>query len=287
MGTAVGSLLRHDGWRVITTLEGRGAATGRNCRAAGLEELASLREVVRTASMLLSLVPPGAALPVAEQVRALLAVRQGGDPLVYADLNSLSPNTVRAIAAVFSGAPVEFVDGAISGPASRLEKGCVLYLSGRLARQVASLFEGKMQVQVLGEEPGQASAIRMLLSGLTKGVVALFIEMALAARQAGVLERLLAAYRTSYPGIMEVVDRSLPTYPLHAARRGQEMTEVEKTLCQLGLCPEIVPGVRQLTAAVGRCWPAGDPDRHWTVSEVIEFLHARRLLRLGPEAASP
>ena len=53
----------------------------------------------------------------------------------------------------------------------------------------------------------------------------------------------LAAYRASYPGIMELVDRTLPTYPRHAARRGQEMAEVEKTLAGLGLCPTVVPGV--------------------------------------------
>src|SRR5438105_2706657 len=81
------------------------------------------------------------------------------------------------------------------------------------AGEVAALFEGKMTVRVLGDAPGQASALRMLLSGLTKGVIALFVELALAARQAGILDRTLAAYRASYPGILEVVERTLPTYP--------------------------------------------------------------------------
>jgi hypothetical protein len=127
--------------------------------------------------------------------------------------------------------------------------------------------------------PGQASALRMLLSGLTKGVIALFVETALAARQAGVLEKLLANDRANYPGVMEVVERILPTYPRHAARRGQELAEVESTLSDLGLSPTVVPGIRHLIQAMGQCWSAGRQDRDWSVAEVINDLHARRLLR--------
>jgi hypothetical protein len=78
---------------------------------------------------------------------------------------------------------------------------------------------------------------------------------------------------------MELVDRTLPTYPRHAARRGQEMAEVEKTLAGLGLCSTVVPGVRELTAALAERWPAEDGERAWGVTEVIEELDGRRLLR--------
>jgi 3-hydroxyisobutyrate dehydrogenase-like beta-hydroxyacid dehydrogenase len=285
MGTAVAELLRGAGCRVITTLDGRGETTARNCQAAGLEELDSLQEVVRVASVLLVLVPPGAALTVAEQVRECLPFRCGADRLLYVDLNSVSPETSSATAAVFAGAPVDFVDGAILGLASLLANRGVLYLSGLRAGAVAALFAGKMQVQVLGGEPGQASALRMLLSGLTKGVIALFVEMALAARQAGILERLLAAYQANYPGVMEIVKRILPTYPLHAARRGHEMAEVEDMLSHLGLCPTVVPGIRQLIADMGECGLADGPKRDWSVTAVIEELHTRRLLSREPDLA--
>ena len=285
MGAAVGGLLRRDGRHVFTTLEGRGPATRRGCQAAGLETLESLQEVVRTASVLLVLVPPAAALAVAVQVRERLGRRRQGDRLVYVDLNSVSPETACAAAEVFAGAPVDFVDGAILGLASRLGEQSVLYLSGALAGPVAELFAGSVPVRVLGDQPGQASTMRMLLSGLTKGVIALFVEMALAARQAGVLEALLAEYRQGYPGVLEVVDRILPTYPRHAARRGQEMAEVEKTLTHLGLCPAVVPGVRRLIAAMGECGIDGGQDNSWSAREVVDALHARGLLRRGP--ASP
>ena len=285
MGIAVANLLRHD-HRVVTTLAGRGANTVRNCRGAGLEEVDNLREVVRGAAALLVLVPPAAALQVAEQVRQELPARSG-NRLVYVDLNSVSPATAQNVAAVFAGTPVDFVDGAISGPAARLTTGGTLYLSGPRAGEVASLFEGKMAVRVLGDAPGQASALRMLLSGLTKGVIALFVEMALAARQAGILDRTLAAYRASYPGIMEVVERTLPTYPAHAARRAQEMVEVEITLSHLGLCPTVIQGIRELTEAVAKCSLPAGRDKPWTVPEVVEELHAQGVLKPRAGSSSP
>jgi hypothetical protein len=151
---------------------------------------------------------------------------------------------------------------------------------------VAGLFEGKMRVVVLGDMPGQASALRMLLSGLTKGVIGLFVEMAVAARQAGVLERMLAAYRASYPGIMEVVDRTLPTYPVHAGRRGQELAEVHATLSQLGLHAALTPAVEQLTKTMADCFTASDQDRTWSVPEIINELYARGFLHAnaGPRS---
>ncbi len=76
-----------------------------------------------------------------------------------------------------------------------------------------------------------------------------------------------------------MVERILPTYPLHAVRRGQEMAEVENTLADLDLVPTVMPGIRQLIVAMGKCWEAGSRARNWTVQEVVEDLHTRRLLR--------
>jgi 3-hydroxyisobutyrate dehydrogenase-like beta-hydroxyacid dehydrogenase len=286
MGTAVANLLRSD-HRIVTTLAGRGASTVRNCRALGLADLESVGEVVHGVGVLLVLVPPAVALQVAKQVREeLLAARQDSR-LVYVDLNSVSPDTVHKLAEVFAGTAVDFVDGAISGPASRLTTGCTLYLSGTRAEEVAELFNGKMTVHVLGEVPGQASALRMLLSGLTKGVIALFVEMALAAQRAGILDRTLAAYRASYPGVMEIVERTLPTYPVHATRRVQEMVEVETTVSHLGLCPTIAQAIRLVTEAVANGALPAQPGKAWTVAEMIEELHARGVLTASSGSSGP
>jgi 3-hydroxyisobutyrate dehydrogenase-like beta-hydroxyacid dehydrogenase len=280
MGAALGRLLRSDGLRVVTTLQDRSPRTQTLSRDTGLEELGSLAAVVRTADVLLSLVPPTAAVAVACQCRELLAEQPARSTRrIYVDLNSISPVTAGQIAEVLAAAPVDFVNGAISGSAAYLTSRGVVYLSGPRAARVAELLPKAVAVQVLGDVPGQASAMRMLLSGLAKGVVALFVEMALAARQADILEPLLTAYQTSYPGILEVVERSLPTFPRHAVRRGQEMAEVETTLTHLGLCPAITASIREVIAAMGNLWQGKDENRNWSVIDVINDLHRRQLLQ--------
>lgn len=283
MGTALGRLFRDEGVRVVTTLPGRSPRTHQNCQQAGLEELPSLRDVGQSADIVLSLVAPAAAVTVAQEYRDHLKT---GQPRVYVDLNSIAPETAQQIAAIFAGTPVAFVDGGISGPAAHLCSRCIVYLSGAAAAQVAALFPERLRVRVLGTEPGQASTLRMLLSGLAKGVVALFVEMALAAQQANVLDDLLTAYQTSYPGIMELVQRSLPTFPRHAVRRGTEMQEVEATLAFLGLRPTIAAGIRQLIVEMGQCWPAETADKQWSVPAIIQELQRQHLLQEASEPAA-
>jgi 3-hydroxyisobutyrate dehydrogenase-like beta-hydroxyacid dehydrogenase len=278
MGASLGAALRGAGRRVVTTLEGRGENTRRQSQGAGLEVLPSLGAVVETASVLLSLVPPDVAMPVAAACRERLGRRLARGRLLYLDLNSVAPATARRAAAAFADAAVDFVDGAISGPASHLKSRCVLYLSGAEAARATDLFRGVVAVKVLGDSPGQASALRMLLSGVTKGVVALFVEMALAARRAGVEDALVEACRSSYPGLMELVDRSLPTFPRHGPRRAAEMREVEATLTDLGLRPTVLPGVSRLITEMAERAPPDGRDKALTVAEVIRELHARRLL---------
>ncbi|MBI2804457.1 MAG: NAD(P)-dependent oxidoreductase [Planctomycetes bacterium] len=279
MGSTLGRLLIGQGYRVITTFAGRSARTQRLSGDAGLETVASIADLARGAQVVLSSVPPGVAQAVARGYCLNIAPAQA--PL-YVDLNSISPEETLAIAEACKQRGVRFVDGAIHGMAARLPEAGTLYLSGPWANEVAEMFAPVMRVKVLGETAGQASAFKMLISGLAKGVVALFLEMALAAREADLLDELLTCYRDAYPGIMELVDRLLPTYPMHAARRGVELEEVGRTFRGLGLRPCLVSAAQQLTAAVGRL-DLADRKRSdaakWSVPEVIEVIFAGNPLR--------
>jgi 3-hydroxyisobutyrate dehydrogenase-like beta-hydroxyacid dehydrogenase len=284
MGSAVGKVLLQRGFRVVTTLAGRSSRTVRLCREAGLEVLDSLKEVVQVSDITFSLVTPSAALPVAEQYCSCARLPPRGS--LYVDLNSISPPAATQMARALAEVDVPFVDAAIHGLASQLLSRATLYLSGSCAQQVAGLFGPSLRVKILGNTPGQASVFKMLIAGLAKGLVALFVEMSVVAREAGLLDELLTRYRDYYPGVMDVVDRMVPTYPQHARRRGEEMKEVEQTIRSLGLRPCVVGGVQRLTSAIGRLtWeersPHGDPHP-WTLREVLEEIYSRNPLRLMP-----
>jgi 3-hydroxyisobutyrate dehydrogenase-like beta-hydroxyacid dehydrogenase len=279
MGSTLGRILLQQGYRVVTPLAERGARTRRLAKDAGLEAVGSVADLAGVADVVFSVVPPGAALAVARQYCAEVAP---GSDRVFVDVNSIAPATALAVADACRRHGVHCVDGAVHGMAARLPASGTLYLSGPLAERVAGLFSAPLRVKVLGATIGQASAFKMMISGMAKGVVALFLEMGLAAREAKVLDDLLVCYRDAYPGIMALVDRLLPTYPQHAARRADELKEVEETLRELGVEPCMVSGARQITDAVGRAsLPARAADRDppdWSVSEVVEAIFAHGLL---------
>jgi len=84
MGAAVGRRLRESGARVITSLTGRSAESVARIRDAGLEVVNDDNSLVRDADFVLSIVPPGVAVAVAERFRG---------PLARAHAKNISPRS--------------------------------------------------------------------------------------------------------------------------------------------------------------------------------------------------
>ncbi len=133
LGSTFGSQLVGNGFRVVSTLEGRSARTGRLCQEAGLTVLDSVGRVLECSEVVISLVPPAAALDLARNVARLL--QSASRKLVYVDANSISPPTAIKIAEVLDLENVDFVDAAIRGLASQFKHAGVLYLSGARAAE--------------------------------------------------------------------------------------------------------------------------------------------------------
>jgi 3-hydroxyisobutyrate dehydrogenase-like beta-hydroxyacid dehydrogenase len=247
LGTALATLLKARGHRLVTTAAGRSARTRQAARRAGFRLLPSLREVAGESDIVISLVPPRAALPVARAFARAAAAR----PL-YVDANSVSPVTAAKIEKALKARGIPFVDAAIHGLASRLGTDGVLYLSGMRAEEVARLFGRSIPIRRLGRKAGGASALKMLTGGLNKGLAALYFELQDAASRAGLAVPLVEAYRDQYPGIMAVVDRITPSYAKHAARRADELRELERAMKHWGLSAEVIHGARRRISAWSR-----------------------------------
>jgi 3-hydroxyisobutyrate dehydrogenase-like beta-hydroxyacid dehydrogenase len=279
MGSALGRVFAESGCRVVTTLQGRSPRTQRLCRDAGLEALDSLGEVVRLAEMVVSVVPPSAAIQVAKEYAEQTAahdvkVTSGDRRRLYVDANAISPATIEEIDKILAPVGIDFVDVAINGLAAVLRTDAIVYLSGSRASELARLVQPALRVQIVGDTPGKASALKGALAGLSKGVTALFIEIAVVARAAGVSESFLERCRDYYPGVMEVVDRMLPSYPRHARRRAEEMKELNEAIQRLGLRPDMVRAAEQVTRATAEVdWEKRKVARDWTTESVLEVLH--------------
>lgn len=276
MGAALGRLFHAAGFRVVTTCRDRSRRTVESAHHAGLELLDGLETVVAVSDIILSLVPPAAALDLARQVAGCATAL----PPLYVDVNSISPETALEIERVLGECGIRFVDAAIHGLASRLPEQGRMYLSGSDAAALAQQWQGVLPTRVVGDEPGRASAMKMLLSGVSKGLVALFLEIALTAREIGQLDAFLENCDEFYPAIMAAVGRMLPTYPRHAWRRAQELEELEGMLRQFGLRPGITAEARGLIAAVANADLAGPAQAgELSVRDLIEFVGLNNPLR--------
>ena len=278
MGSTFAKLLSENGFGVVTTLEGRSLRTQRLCHDAGLSVLDSVGRVLECADVVISFVPPGAALRVAENAAGL--AKAGSRRLLYVDGNSISPVTAVKIFETLRLAQVDFVDASIHGLASKLRQAGVLYLSGARAEEISDQFGSIMRVRVVGEAPGQASAVKMVLAGLSKGLIGLFSETMLFAREMRLLDEAMEVCYEFYPGIMEVVTRMLPTYPQHATRRSEELRELEETMSINGVAPRIAGAVREVTSSLAEVdWPKNTEYHQWAIAEIIEQIYQDHILR--------
>jgi 3-hydroxyisobutyrate dehydrogenase-like beta-hydroxyacid dehydrogenase len=95
-----------------------------------------------------------------------------------------------------------------------------------------------MNFKAVGEEPGQASAIKLILSIATKGFGALLAEMLLAAHHYQAEEPALLALNQYFAkGLDAVVDRFVASDAVHAGRRIKEMESSVRLLEKIGTDP--------------------------------------------------
>jgi 6-phosphogluconate dehydrogenase-like protein len=113
MGVAVGRRLREAGARVLISLNGRSAASVDRVHRAGLEGIYDDQRLTDGVNCILSIVPPAAALEVAERLHTSLC--NAASPPPFADCNAIAPTTMRRIERLFD--PLLVVDaGIIGGP---------------------------------------------------------------------------------------------------------------------------------------------------------------------------
>ncbi|MBV9249962.1 MAG: NAD(P)-dependent oxidoreductase, partial [Acetobacteraceae bacterium] len=111
MGSGVGRRLADNGIEVRTSLAGRSEASKARAEAAGMRDASD--EQIAACDIILSIVPPGDALGLAERLAPVL--RAAPRKPVYVDCNAVNPATVLRIARVVQETGAAFVDGGIIG----------------------------------------------------------------------------------------------------------------------------------------------------------------------------
>jgi L-threonate 2-dehydrogenase len=223
MGSAVATRLTSNGVEVRTLLSGRSDATRARARAAGMADAS--REQVAAADFIMSIVPPGQALALAESLAPAMRVAERKP--IYIDCNAVSPDTVLQIDHVVREAGATFVDGGIIGPPPEPNSDKTrIYLSGPDAAKAAVLEQYGLSMPVQPGSIGAASAMKMSYAGITKGFTALGATMMLAATRAGTADALLAEMKVSQPALLNWLTTQMPKMHSKAYRWVAEMEEI-------------------------------------------------------------
>jgi len=225
MGSAVGARLRAHGVEVVTSLAGRSEASADRIARAGITVAASDIDVVQGSTFVLSIVPPGEAVAVAERFAGMLARMNGRTTFV--DCNAISPETMDVVAGTVSGAPC--IDVGIVGGPPRDGYTPKFYASGPDAGWLHALDDAGLTIRVLEGDVGVASAFKMCYAGITKGFTAVGGAMRAAAATHGLSDALEAELGESQPALQAWLDRQLPAMPPKAYRWVAEMHEIGRS----------------------------------------------------------
>lgn len=246
-GAAIAGGLRDEHDLVVSGYDARGGEPDVRARAreAGVALEDSLERLAGSSDVIVCLTSAKVASAVAHDLAPWLTARH-----VYTDWNSASPDLMRSVAQVVESTGAAFADGAVMAAVPPHRHRVPVLLSGGGARALEDALDGcGMNLEVLGPEPGQASAVKMFRSLLVKGIEALLLECAVGANAYGATQRVLESMNHGLPtdDWPRLASYLLERTIAHGERRAEELRQVARTLDDVGLEPWLAEaGARRL-----------------------------------------
>ena len=244
MGQAVAMQIKANGFVVCTALQKRSDRSRALAQEAGLTDVGTVARLVAECDVVLSVMNPGAAVDFARD--AAEGLRASGRKTLIVDCNAVAPPTVHEIAGIIEQAGGRFLDGSIIGPPPRGSAKTNLYVSGPSAADLTQIAGPQLNVPVVSERIGDASALKMCYGALNKGTQALWLEVLIAAQQLGVDALLEKQLRASRADLYDWLLSQLPIMPPKAYRWVPEMLEISKTLAAAGITPKVFQGTAEI-----------------------------------------
>ncbi|MBT4907466.1 MAG: NAD(P)-dependent oxidoreductase [Rhodospirillaceae bacterium] len=271
MGHAVGGTLREGGFTVLTALDGRSERSRGLAAKAGIEDAADLASLIERVDLLMSVMPPSAAVTFATEVAALMT-SSGATPL-FADCNAIAPSTSRTIAGLIEAAGADYLDGGIIGAPPGRSAATRLYVSGERSERLNVLARPDMVVRTLDGGVGAASAIKMCYAALNKGAMTLEALVLTGAEQLGLSAELHQELSESQTQVLTRMEGRVPWLAADAERWSGEMLEIAKTFAEVGLTPLIHEGAADMFQLLAESSLASETretaDRSRTLEDAI------------------
>lgn len=226
---------------IHTHTPGRGEKIQQHARETDVTLCKSNAELAAECDVLLATVTASSALEAAEQNVLHLTTQH-----FYADLNSVSPDLKRFIAQRIEASGARFVEAAIMSPVPPHLHRVPMFLGGAHAQALVELLAPYgMNLEVISEQIGAASATKMCRSIIVKGMEALLFECVLGAVPYGADERVFATLEETMPGMnwQKLASYMVGRVLEHGERRARELEEVAATLRAIGVEPLLTEAI--------------------------------------------
>ena len=230
MGISIAASAINNGHQVFWMSQSRSDKTRARAENHNLIEIDSLFRFCQICEMIISVCPPHSAEEVATSV--LEAGFQG----LYLDANAISPQRAVKIGHMLNVNNIRFVDGGIIGGPAWRPKETWLYLSGKHSDEIAGCFvNGPLEIKIMGNEIGKASALKMCYAAYSKGTTALLAAILAAAESLAVGNELNELWDMDNAGFSEQANRRATRVTAKAWRFEGELLEIASTFENVGL----------------------------------------------------
>jgi 3-hydroxyisobutyrate dehydrogenase-like beta-hydroxyacid dehydrogenase len=222
-------------WDLKFTDEASGGLELTHAAQAGVKACASMQALCEASSFIISAVTASNTLAVAQE--AAPYIRAG---TVFLDLNSASPATKQQCAALIDAAGGQYVEAGVMTSVPPYGLQVPMLLGGWSAKNLASLLlNWELNVKVVSDQIGVASAIKMCRSVMIKGLEALVVESYATARAYGVEDHMIPTLQETFPGIDWTAQGAyfFSRVVQHGKRRAEEMRESARTVQEAGFEP--------------------------------------------------
>lgn len=230
MGISIAASAINSGHQVYWTSQSRSHKTRLRAEKHNLIEVETLAQLCQSSEIVLSVCPPHTAQDVANSV-----IKQGFKGC-YLDANAISPQRAINIGQAMESNGIRFIDGGIIGGPAWNAKETILYLSGKDAKIMRDCFSnGPLETNIIGDEIGKASALKMCFAAYSKGTTALLTAILATAESLGVRNELYQQWDLDDKSFSEHVNRRAARVTAKAWRFEGEMKEIASTFQDAGL----------------------------------------------------
>ena len=194
---------------------------------------ASKEDIFKLCKVVICITPASASVAVAEECKGYMTPDH-----IYVDVSSSSPKVMQDVWTIIKDTGVQFADGALLDTVPKYRHKTPTVLAGNGAQAAFDALSAYgWAVEVVGDQPGSACAIKMLRSVYTKSLLGVCFEMLEAAAHYGIEDYIMESLAKTMDDKDFVSGMNGRTCGgvLHAGRRSVELMMAADMLSEDGL----------------------------------------------------